>query len=75
MVILEECLHVIDFFISVIQNIYGRPSNFEKLIGSIILNLLTGCLHLEVHFFRVKGDRSRDIGDFLTFIVEDSVEH
>ena len=73
--ILEKCLDAIDCFISVIQKIYGRPSNVDKVIIISILNFLTGFLHLEVHFVRVKVDKSRDIGYVLTGIVEDSVEY
>ena len=75
MVILEKFLDVIDFFISSIQKICVRCRNVDKKIGSIVLNLLTGFLHLEVHCFWIKGDRSHSIGDGLIGIMEDSVYH
>ena len=39
------------------------------------MDSLTNLLHLEVNFFRVKGDRICYIGDGLMGIVEYSIEH
>ena len=39
------------------------------------MNILLDFLHLEVHCLWIKGDIICDIVDFLTVIVEDSVEH
>ena len=74
-VILEEFLNVIDCFIRSIQKICVMCGNVDEIIGSIVLNLLTGFLHLEVHCFRIKGDRSHSIGDGLMGVAEDSVKH
>ena len=71
---IEELLNIIDFIISSIHNICVRCRNVDKVIESRILNVLYDFLHLEVHCFRVKLDRSLDIGDGLTGIVEDSAE-
>ena len=67
---LEESLDVIDCFISNIQNICVRCRNVDKVTGSSVLNLLPDFLHFKVHYLRVKGDRSRDIGDGLMDIVD-----
>ena len=72
---LEECPNVTDCFISSIHNICVRRSNVDEIIGISILNLLPDYLQLEVHCFWVKGNRSRDIGDGLTDIMDYSVEH
>ena len=72
---LEEGLDVIDCFISSIQKICVRCRNVDDIIGSGVLDLLPDFLHLEVYYLRVKGDRSRDTGDGLTGIMEDSDEH
>ena len=72
---LEECHDLIYGFISSIQNICVGCRNFDKVIGSSVLDILFNLLHLEVNFLWYKGDRRRDIGNVLTVIVEDSVEH
>ena len=59
---MDECLGVIDCFISSIQKICVRCRNAEDIIGSSIFNFLTDFLHLDVHFFLVIGDRCRDVG-------------
>ena len=71
---LEECLNVINCFVSSIYNIYVRCRDVDEVIGSSISNLLTKFLCLEVQCLRVKGYRIHDIGDGLTGIVDDSVE-
>ena len=73
--ILGGCIDLIGYLISGIPKIFVRCRNVEEVIGSIVLNFLLYFLHLEVHCFRLKGDISCDIGDGLTGIVEDSVEH
>ena len=75
LVSLEEGLDVIDRFISSIQKICVRCRNVDDIIGSGVLDLLPDFLHLEVYCLQVKGDRSRDTGDGLTGIMEDSDEH
>ena len=64
---------MINFFLSSIQKIFVRCRNVDELIGSSALYLLPYLLHLDVHFLRVKVDRSRDIGGGIKIIVEDSV--
>ena len=61
------------FFIRGIQKIFIRCRNVEEVIRSSVLNFRPGFLHLEVHCFRVKGERIRDIGDVLMGIMENSV--
>ena len=75
MVVPGEFCNVVDGFISRVQKLCVRCRNVDKKIGSIVLNLLTGFLHLEVHCFWIKGDRSHSIGDGLIGIMEDSVYH
>ena len=74
-VVLEECRVVIDGFICSAKNICARCRKVDKIIVGSLLNILPGFLQLEVHCLKCKGDRSRDMGDDHTVIVEDSVEH
>ena len=71
---MEECLDVLVFFISGINNIFIRCRNGEEVIGSSVLNILLDFLHLEVHRLRVKGEKIHDIGDKIMGIVEETVE-
>ena len=72
---LEECLGVCYCFIGGIHNICFSCINVEQVIGSRVLNFLPGFLHLKLHCFWFKGDRIHDMGDVLTEILEDGVEH
>ena len=47
----------------------------DKVIGSRVLNILIGFLHLEMYCLYIKGYRSHDIGDGFVGIVDTSVEH
>ena len=67
---MQEFLNVIHCFISSIQSICVGCRSIDEIIGSSVLDLLPGFLHLEVHRSRVKGYRSHNIGDGLTGIVE-----
>ena len=66
---LEEWLYVVGFFVSGMNEICVRCRDADEIIGSSALDFLPDFLHLEVHCFRVKGDRSRDIVDGLMGIV------
>ena len=74
-VILEECIGVLDCVIRGIQNFCVRCRNVEELIGSSVLNILIDLFHLEMHCLRFKGERSHAIEYDLVVIVEDSAEH
>ena len=51
------------------QNICVRCRNVYEVMRSSVLNFLPDLCHLEVHYFQVKGEKIRDIGDGLTIIV------
>ena len=72
---LEEFHNAIDYFYRSVQNMCVRCRNFYEIIRSSVLDFLTDFLHLEVHCFWSKGDRSCDIGHVLMGIVDNSVEH
>ena len=75
LVSMEESLDVIYYVISIIQNIFIRCRNGDKVIGRSVLNILLDFLHLEVHQLRVKREKIRGVGDFLMGIVEYIVKH
>ena len=52
-----------------------RWRNVDKVIRSSVSNILLDFLHFEVHCLQVKGDIIHDIGDGLTGILENIVEH
>ena len=68
---LEECLDVIDCFISSVQRICVRYSNVDEIIGGNVLDFLTNFFQVEVNCFWFKVYRSSYIGDGIMGIVEE----
>ena len=49
MVIVEECLDVLDFVVNGIKDICASCQSVDEVIRSSVLNILVDVLHLEVH--------------------------
>ena len=48
-VIVEECLDVLDFVVNGIKDICASCQSVDEVIRSSVLNILVDVLHLEVH--------------------------
>ena len=72
---LEECHDLIYGFISSIQNICVRCRNFDKIIISSVLDILTDFLQFYVTCFMCIGHTSCDKGKGHMDITEESFEH